>query len=406
MRKIKKALTIIRDKGVYNGTKIIVNKIKNKEINIAKRDIFTFYQYITYGQRLPLLEAIPSESIKLLWFIPDFGIGSGGHLNIFRMIYNLKKLGINSDIAICGDSQWLNAKVAKKTIDEHFFELECSVFIINNKEQMNELVNCHFAIATSWQTAYYVNYFNNCVKKAYFVQDFEPFFYPQGSSYVFAENTYKFGFYGITAGSWISEKLEAEYNMKCTDFSFSFDKELYAKQPKRDDKQRIFFYARPPTDRRGFELGIFALNELYKNNQNLEIILAGWDTSEYLIPFPHLNAGVVAINELSDLYSQCDVALVLSFTNLSLLPLELLSSGCPVVVNKGKNNSWIDTDGKLFIYTESTIEDIVHKVESVFSNHIQLDFDYIDDFLQNSSWEKEAMKVNQFIKNILDINHS
>lgn len=406
MGKIKKSLSIIKSKGVYTGTKIIVNKLRKKEINVAKRDIFTFYQYITFEGRPPSLEVMSSNSIRLLWFIPDFGIGSGGHLNIFRMMFNLKKLGIHSDIAICGDSQWLNAEVAKQTIDEHFFKLECSIFIVSNKEQMENLGDYHFAIATSWQTAYYANYFNNCSKKAYFVQDFEPFFYPQGSSYVFAENTYRFGFYGITAGSWISEKLESEYNMECIDFSFSFDKELYTKQPKRDSNQRIFFYARPPTDRRGFELGIFALNELYKKNQNLEIVLAGWDTSEYLIPFPHLNAGVVAINELSDLYSQCDVALVLSFTNLSLLPLELLSSGCPVIVNRGKNNSWIDADGKLFVYAENTIEDIVHKVECLFNNQIQLDFDYIDNFLQHSSWGKESMKVNKFLKQILDDKHS
>jgi hypothetical protein len=31
--------------------------------------------------------------------------------------------------------------------------------------------------------------------------DFEPWFYPMGTDYVLAENTYRFNFYGFTAGN-------------------------------------------------------------------------------------------------------------------------------------------------------------------------------------------------------------
>ena len=56
--------------------------------------------------------------------------------------------------------------------------------------------------ATGWETAYPV--FNDAgdARKCYFVQDFEPLFYPVGSEYVLAENTYRFNFFGITAGKW------------------------------------------------------------------------------------------------------------------------------------------------------------------------------------------------------------
>ena len=36
----------------------------------------------------------------------------------------------------------------------------------------------------------------------YFVQDFEPLFYPMGSDYLLAENTYRKGLYHITTGAW------------------------------------------------------------------------------------------------------------------------------------------------------------------------------------------------------------
>jgi glycosyltransferase involved in cell wall biosynthesis len=69
--------------------------------------------------------------------------------------------------------------------------------------------------------------------------------------------------------------------------------------------------------------------------------LAGWDTAGYDIPFPHLACGTLSLDDLPDLYSQCDVALVLSLTNLSLLPLELMACGCAVVSNRGPNVQWL-----------------------------------------------------------------
>jgi len=395
MRKIKQALKILMDNGLINGAKIIIKILKRSEIHElvqVKHDVFSFYNYILFDKNEAQLKKIEGN-VKLLWFIPDFGIGSGGHLNIFRMIFNLEKLGMKSDIVICGYSQWVNEFIAKQTIDNNFFQLSSRIYFVNNESDIKKLDKYHVGMATSWQTAYYVNNFSNCINKFYFVQDFEPFFYPRGSSFVFAENTYKFGFSGISAGSWISTKLTTEYGMECTPFSFSYDKELYLKHKKRDDKKRVFFYARPPTDRRGFELGLFALNELYKKDAKVEFVLAGWDTSEYKIPFPHLNAGVLSISELSDLYSQCNVALVLSFTNLSLLPLEILASGCEVLLNDGDNNTWLDPHKKLFNYVSGNVTDIVNGLLDILDGTIEKDQNYINNFLENSSWGKEASIV-------------
>ena len=403
MKKIKKGLRVLKNSGLINGSKIIINKITKKEDIVSnssfKKDLFKFYEYIYFEENNEKLTYYKdSDSLKILWFIPDFGIGSGGHLNIFRMIFNLSKFGIKSDIAICGNSQWLNNKIAKETIDKHFFELDSKIIILKEKNDIDLLGEYTIAMATSWQTAYYVNYFSNCYKKTYFVQDYEPYFYPVGSSYVFAENTYKFGFYGVTAGSWLSTKLSEDYNMNCDSFSFSYDRELYFKHKKRENKRRVFFYARPPTDRRAFELGLLVLKKLCDKNSDIEVVLAGWDTSEYYIPFNHFNPGVVALSELSHLYSQCDVALVLSFTNLSLLPLELLASGCPVVSNSGENNSWIDEDKKLFIYAKNNIDNILEKIEGVLNSEIIIDNEYISDFLEKTSWENEAKVVAKILK--------
>ena len=49
------------------------------------------------------------------------------------------------------------------------------------------------------RTAYDVRNFHSTIHKCYFVQDFEPWFYASGSAASFAEETYRFGFVGITA---------------------------------------------------------------------------------------------------------------------------------------------------------------------------------------------------------------
>ncbi len=388
---------MIQKHGFLKALKIIVQKIKNISSS-QKSDIFTFYNFVNFPTIKKQLTEINNNK-KTLWFVPDFGIGSGGHLNIFRMIYNLEKLGIDSDLVICGGSQWVNEIMASETIAKNFFPLKSTIFFVKTFDEIQDLGNYQIAFATSWQTAYYVNSFGNCMRKAYFVQDFEPYFYPVGSNYAFAENTYKLGFEGVTAGSWLSNKLSKEYGMKCIDFSFSYEDDLYYKQEKKDSIKRVFFYARPPTDRRGFELGLFALNELYRKDNTIEIVLAGWDVSEYEIPFAYKSLGVVDLKDLSAIYAQCSVALVLSFTNLSLLPLELLASGCPVVINDGMNNDWIDPDKKLMIYSESNVLDITTTLSNVLTGKIVPNWDYIDNYLKNSSWENESKKVYKWINN-------
>ena len=400
---IKKIIRLFQKHGIIDGFRIIIQKIKTKNsVHKQKRDLFGFYDYVNFPKAQTKLSSKDQVCKKLIWFIPDFGIGSGGHLNIFRMIFNLEKLGIDSDLVICGNSQWVNESIAKETISKNFFPLKSDIYFVKKYDDIKTIKNYYISFATSWQSAYYVNAFDNCARKAYFVQDFEPYFYAVGSSYIFAENTYRFGFEGITAGSWLSHKLLKEYNMKCMDFSFSYENNLYFKQEKKDYIKRIFFYARPPTERRGFELGILALNELYKKDNSIEIVLAGWDVSEYEIPFAYKSLGVVDIKDLSGIYAQCSVALVLSFTNLSLLPLELLASGCPVVINTGENNCWIDEKAKMMIYTEANVSDIVRTISNVIDRKITLDWNFVDFYLKNSSWEKESEKVYKWINNGID----
>ncbi len=56
----------------------------------------------------------------------------------------------------------------------------------------------------------------------------------------------------------------------------------------------------------------------------IEVVFAGWDVSGYEIPFKHRNLGIVTPQVLADSYAICDMCLVISNTNLSLVPFEVM----------------------------------------------------------------------------------
>ena len=186
--------------------------------------------------------------------------------------------------------------------------------------------------------------------------------------------------------------------MQAFSFSFSYDKEIYHAIVKRDDTKRIFFYARPVTPRRAFELGMLALLELHRRIPEIEVIFAGWDISNYYIPFVHLNAGSVPVDQLSDLYAQCDICLVMSLTNLSLLPLEVMASNSVIATQGSENNTWLlDNTNSIVVDTDPV--HIADQMEHYLNNREKLTAlrEAGLAFAQRTDWNKETDKVYQVI---------
>ena len=155
-----------------------------------------------------------------------------------------------------------------------------------------------------------------------------------------AENTYRFGFHGVTAGAWLATKLEAEYGMSCDHYEFGAEPDLYS-LTNTGQRNAILFYARPPTPRRAWELGVLTLNLFAQMRPDVEIHMAGWPLRGFKAGFEFVDHGVLKLDELNGLYNELSAALVLSLTNCSLLPLELLASGCIPVMNDAANNRMV-----------------------------------------------------------------
>ena len=279
-------------------------------------------------------EAAPNT---INWVITPFSAGVGGHINSMRFIAMLSARGYKVCIVVDAGSWMGTSQEVGEQLQAMFGPIDAQVVRGARNAPLS-----YAAVATGWEQAYAVRNVLVARERFYFVQDFEPWFHAHGSEYQFAEDTYSFGFTGLTAGNWLASKLRAEYGMTCHPVGFSYDKGLYRAGPHPGHAgHRVFFYARPSTERRGFELGLLALDRLCRAVAGVTVVFAGADLSKYVIPFAHESLGSVSVKRLPALYRSCDLALVISMTNLSLLPLELMACGIPVVATAGPWAEWL-----------------------------------------------------------------
>lgn len=302
--------------------------------------------------------------LTIAWVMSPPSPNSGGHQNLFRFIDYAEKAGHRCQIYF-----YTNTPIVVNPIDmkamlkasSGFPDLQASMSMYTSTKGVDSSVDAIFA--TSWETAYPVFLDNSRARRFYFVQDFEPAFYPVGSESMLAENTYRFGFHGLTAGGWLSEKLSSEYGMPADHYDFAVDRDRYS-VVNTGARSEIFFYARPSTPRRGFELGVLALQEFAARRPDVTINMAGEDVSAFDLPFEFRNLAGMDVSRLNDVYNRCAAGLVISATNMSLLPLELMSSGVTPVVNDAPNNRLV-SDNPFIEYVPASAGAIADRLVDV-----------------------------------------
>lgn len=326
---------------------------------------------------------------KIAWIMSPPGETSGGHQNIFRFMSYLQAAGHDNNVFLyTAQSEPPEASKIAKMLESSPSYPDLDIPISQYKEKS---IGADFdaIFATGWETAYPALLSSAKAKRFYFVQDYEPYFYPTGSESVLAENTYKFGFHGVTAGDWLKTKLAKDYKMRTESFQFGADKSTYFITNKQERKE-VFFYARPVTPRRGFELGILALEIFANKRPDYKINLAGWDVSDIDISFKYNNLSNMSIDQLNDVYNRCAAGLVISLTNMSLLPLELLSSGVIPVVNDGVNNRQVSSN-EYIEYSENSPLALANKmIEVVDRKDLVEHAKLASESVTSNNWDKSG----------------
>jgi glycosyltransferase involved in cell wall biosynthesis len=195
--------------------------------------------------------------------------------------------------------------------------------------------------------------------------------------------------------------------MECSAFGFSYDRGTYSPNGSRrlsDGKKRVLFYARPSTERRGFELGILALALVAKKMPATEFVLIGFPPQSIQLPFSAVLPGILAPSDLAAFYRSCSIALVLSHTNPSMLPLELMACGCAVVSNSGPNVQWLLSDHttQLASPTPEALADAVLTLlanEQLRARKVAAGFS----FAESTDWSTEIKKIESIFYRVLNV---
>jgi glycosyltransferase involved in cell wall biosynthesis len=147
---------------------------------------------------------------------------------------------------------------------------------------------------------------------------------------MWAEWTYRQGLRCVCASPWLADVVRDRYGAEASSFDLGVDHDRYHALPTHRRDDLVLFYARAVTPRRAVPLGLLALAELHRRRPDVEIALFG-ESREVVTPFPHRHLGVLEPERLAHAYASAAVGLVLSLTNPSLIPQEMLACGLPVV---------------------------------------------------------------------------
>jgi glycosyltransferase involved in cell wall biosynthesis len=267
--------------------------------------------------------------IKIGWIVPGLIIGGGGHRNILRAAYFLEQAG--HDVRLYFSDTTMSAAELRRAVREHFYPFCGPIQRFAGFADGEDVM-----MATHWSTvALAQSVSSNVGEVMYFVQDFEPAFYPMGSEYILAENTYRQGLYAITSGPWCEYLLKRDYGMEADSFRFPVDGSIYRPGAggEKDRENRIIYFAKPEMPRRCFLIGTMALREFHRLRPDYEILFFGSGSAKaYPQDYPVSYLDIVpTLDDLAKLYTTSAMGLVFSTTNPSLVPYEMMACGLPVV---------------------------------------------------------------------------
>lgn len=299
------------------------------------------------------------DHYKIAFIINGMNKFSGGSTSILRLGTYLHKLG--------HEIFYITYDNSKKHEMEKNAEINLAGYkgIILDKKAMDSQ-KFDIGIATFWLSCYYLlAHQDNFDYKAYFIQDFEPYFYPVGDTYHLALSTYNFGFHMISLGRWNKSKIEELTSQKADYIDFPVETAQYLltnREIKINKEIKIALYIKFDNRR----APILLINQIkYLHERLLEL---GYDLKVYayglnkLVKIPCIiNLGRLKKEELINLYEKCHFGLVASLTNISLVNYEMILSGLPVMDFADGSAPTFFTEEEM-IFLKLSINDLFKKV--------------------------------------------
>jgi hypothetical protein len=153
--------------------------------------------------RLPADYPVRDGGLHIGWVCTPPGPGSGGHTTLFRMVEGLERRGHRCTLFLY-DVNSDDVTRHEEVIRRCWPGMSAAI-----KSATPRIEGVDAVVASSWQTAHVVaSRTARTVRCFYFVQDYEPYFYPRGSLYTLSELSYHLGLGLIALGDMVATQLQ------------------------------------------------------------------------------------------------------------------------------------------------------------------------------------------------------
>ncbi len=279
-----------------------------------------------------IVNEVPKETKSIRFIVTRFVRFHGGQTSLLRLGTKLSGLGFDVSYAVYKPQTKAEMEACVSSLLSDY-----KGGLIPPEELFSG--NPGVVVASSWDTVAIAKKFQNAYK-VYFVQDYEPYFYPFGELFLLAKRTYEQGLHMVSLGSWNKRMIERECNpvSPVDAVSFPYEASEYAPMPRDFDAYRskktlrLAVYLKQYGKRLPNLLPVMLTDlsdRLMKDGITLEISYYG--EAKVFKAKNGRNLGMLNKSQLHELYASSDFGIVASMTNISLVPYEMLSSGLPVI---------------------------------------------------------------------------
>lgn len=302
-------------------------------LHLNERDVFT-------GGTVPAAPGRAADQLRIgiVCFPPN--AGSGGHTTLFRMVRALEQRGHRCTLVFYEPTGGGISR-HEPVIRRAWPDLEADIASVDDGLGSYDAV-----LASSWETAHVVATRNRNAAAFYFIQDYEPFFHAHGYLYQLAEITYSFGLQNIALGGMVSAALRRHAGVEAAlEVPFGCDTDTYrlleTSAHPSERRRGVVYYAKRTVDRRGYLLAKATLERFHTLCPEQPIHVVGDAVHGWRVPVTQHGSLLPA--ELNRIYNTTIAGLAMSFTNVSLVPGELLAAGTVPVLNR-LNGPRLDLD--------------------------------------------------------------
>lgn len=264
------------------------------------------------------------EGKRIAFVLPCLPGGSGGIQTVCRHIGCLRRRGAICEIHLIDGGDGRGEAELVRTLGESYQLEGVPVRPIPRYGEPFDVV-----VATMYSTVAHARRFG-CPVTLYFVQDFEPWFFPMGDERLRALSTYHGGLRPVTIGRWLARKLRSDFGAACDVTDFCADQGTY--HPVRGVARELAVCAidQPAKPHRCAGLLHEALSIVHELRPEVRILLFGGDVPEDAVSVSE-RLGLLSKEECNGLYNHCALGVCMSSSNPSRIPFEMMAAGLPVV---------------------------------------------------------------------------